>query len=177
MEQWSGLVGRVEELRRAFDRSFAGAPPEDTEARCDLLAIRVAGDAYALRLDEVAGLFVDRAVTPLPTPVPELLGLAGFRAALVPVYDLRALLTYSAGDAPRWIVTTAGEAIVGLAFDRFEAHVRVSAGALAADASSAHRCVRQVARTADGVRPIIHLPSVLEVIKARAQGLARPKER
>ncbi len=70
--------------------SFAEAPRGDVETTCDLLTIRVGGDAYALRLAEVGGLFVDRVVTPLPTLVPELVGIAGFRAALVPVYDLRA---------------------------------------------------------------------------------------
>jgi chemotaxis signal transduction protein len=175
MEQWSGLAGRVEALRRAFDRSFADAPRLDADARCDLLAIRVAGDPYALRLAEVAGLFADRVVTPLPTPVPELLGIAGFRAALVPVYDLRALLAYPGTDIPRWVVTTTGEAAVALAFDQFETHVRVTEGAFATDHSQA-RCVREVARLADGVRPVLHLPSVLEMIKARAASLVQRKE-
>jgi len=34
--------------------------------------------------------------------VPELLGIMGFRGAMVPVYDLRALCGYAAGAAPRW---------------------------------------------------------------------------
>jgi chemotaxis signal transduction protein len=173
----SGLAGRAEELRHAFDRSFAEAPRAGTEALVDLLAIRVGGDSYALRLAEVAGLFVDRVVTPFPTLVPELLGIAGFRAALVPVYDLRALLGYSGGPPPRWMVSTAGERAVGLVFDSFELHVRVSPDALAADDTHARGHVRQIARLPDGVRPVIHLPSVLEAIKARAQSAARPKER
>ncbi len=176
-EDRTALVDRALELRRAFDRSFAEAPRVDTEARCDLLAIRVGGDAYALRLLEVAGLFVDRAVTPLPTQVPELLGIAGFRATLVPVYDLRALLGYAGGEAPRWMVSMVGEATVCLAFDQFEAHVRVSQAALASDDSNAHRHVREIARTTDGVRPVIHLPSILAAIRVRAQSVARPKER
>jgi chemotaxis signal transduction protein len=170
------LGGRADELRRAFDRSFADAPRVDPERLVDFLAVRVAGDPYAFRLSEVAGLFVDRVVTPLPTPVPELVGLAGFRAALVPVYDLRALLGYSRGDAPRWMVSTVGNHAVGLVFDLFERHLRVSQGALASDESQARRHVRQVVRATDGVRPVIHLPSVLEAIKVRAQSAARPKE-
>jgi purine-binding chemotaxis protein CheW len=171
------FVGRVEELRRAFDRSFAETPRHDTEALVDLLAIRVAGDAYALSLAEVAGLFVDRAVTPLPTNVPELLGIAGFRASLVPVYDLRPLLGYPGGETPRWMVSTSGDRAVGLAFDQFEQHLRVPRTACATDDSHAHRHVRQIATTAAGVRPVIDLVSVLEAIKARTHGAARPKER
>lgn len=178
-ETESGLAGRAEELRRAFDLSFAEAPRQATGSFVDLLAIRVAGDAYALSLSEVAGLHVDRVVTPLPSLVPELLGLAGFRAALVPVYDLRALLGYPAAGALRWMVSTAGASTLGLAFDRFEAHVRVALTALAGDDAHERSHVRSVVRTENGVRPVIHLPSVVEAIRARAKtrAFARPKER
>lgn len=172
--------GHAAELQRAFDRSFAEAPRETNVAIFDLLAIEVAGDPYALALSEVAGLSVDRAITPLPTPVPELLGLAGFRATLVPVYDLRALLGYSGRGAPRWIVTLAGEAPLGLAFDRFEAHARVPLAALTALTAEDGRPrshVQRIVRTDRGVRPLIHLPSVLAAVKARAEAFLRPKER
>jgi purine-binding chemotaxis protein CheW len=176
-EHGADLGARADELRHAFDRSFAEAPRRDTGSLIDLLAVRVAGDAYALRLAEVAGLFVDRVVTPLPTTVPELVGIAGFRAALVPVYDLRALLGYPGGAPPRWMVSTVGDKAVGLLFDLFEHHLRVSEGAVASDDAHAHRHVREIVRTTDGVRPVIHLSSVLDAIKARAQSRARPKER
>jgi chemotaxis signal transduction protein len=172
----SGLSGRADELRRAFDCSFIEAPRQRVESLVDLLAIRIAGDPYAFHLVDIAGLFVDRVVTPLPTLAPELLGLAGFRATLVPVYDLRALLGYAGGSVPRWMVSTAGDATVGLAFDRFDAHLRVPPEALVGDEAHARSHVRQVARTSEGVRPVVHLPSVLEAISARAQSL-RLKER
>ena len=173
----TGLGTRADDLRSAFDRSFADAPRLATDIPVDLLAIRVAGDAYAIRLVEVAGLFVDRAVTPLPTNAPDLLGIAGFRAALVPVYDFGGLLGYPGRDTARWMVLTVGDRPVGLVFDVFERHFRVSQSALASDDSRAHRHVRQVVRTADGVRPVIDIPSVLEAIKARAQSVTRTKER
>ena len=55
------LPGGADELRRAFDRSFAEAPGGAPEADAleSLLAIRVGGDPYALRLSEIAGLFAD----------------------------------------------------------------------------------------------------------------------
>jgi purine-binding chemotaxis protein CheW len=168
---------RAEELRRDFDRSFAAAPRGDAEVLVDLLAIRVAGDPYALRLSEVAGLFADRVVTPLPSPVSELRGLAGFRASLVPVYDLRPLLGYPGAETLRWMVTTAGGTLLALAFDGFDAHVRVPRAALAVADTETRGPVREVARTPDGARPVVHLPSVLEAIRARARGAAQHKER
>ncbi len=162
------LPARADELRRAFDRSFAEAPRPDTAAFEDLLLIRVANDPYALRLAECAGLFADRKVTPLPTRVPELLGLAGFRGSLTPVYDLRGLLGYPRGGAPRWLVSTAGGAGVALAFDRFEGHARVGGDALVADDAPAQRHAGYVAHLPDGARPVLRVASILEAIEARA---------
>jgi len=41
---------------------------------------------------EVSGLFADKKVTRLPSPVSELSGIAGLRGAVLPVYDLAMLL-------------------------------------------------------------------------------------
>jgi chemotaxis signal transduction protein len=165
----SRVFVRAEVLRREFDEGFARAVGADDQPLEDLLAIRVSGDPYALRLAECAGLFVDRKVTPLPTTVPWLLGLAGFRATLVPVYDLRALLGYPRGETPRWMVSTAREAVAALAFDAFEAHVRVERAALVADDAPAQRHTPRLARLPGGARPLLSVPSLLEAIEARAR--------
>ncbi len=175
MSEDARMYGRAETLRREFDEAFARvAGRQDTPVE-DLLAIRVSGDPYALRLAECAGLFVDRTVTPLPTPVPELLGLAGFRATLVPVYDLRALLGYPRGESPRWMVSATGRAVVALAFDAFEAHVRVESASLVADDTPAQRHAPRLARLPGGARPLLSVPSLLEAIEARAS-IDRSKE-
>jgi len=171
-----GLGLRAAELRRAFDRSFADAPHQTTETLVDLLAIRVAGDPYVVRLADVAGLFVDRVVTPLPTRVPDLLGIAGFRVTLVPVYDLRPLLGYSTGGAPRWMISTVGEGPIAFAFDLFEEHLRVPHGALTSDDSRSRRYVQDVARAKDGARPIVHIPSLVKEIAMRARQRAAQQE-
>lgn len=160
---------RAETLRREFDAAFARVAGRDDTRVEDLLAIRVAGEAYALRLVECGGLFADRAVTPLPTAVPELLGLASFRGALVPIYDLRSLLGYPRGETPRWMVSAAGGTVVALAFDVFEAHLRVESASLAADDAPSQRHAPRLARLAGGARPLLSVPSLLEAIEARAR--------
>ncbi len=166
-----GLTEKAAELRRAFDLSFAEAPAERLQALDDLLAIRVGAAPYALRLSEVAGLAVDRRITPLPSAVPELLGLAGLRGAIVPVYDLAALLGSAAAAAPRWLAFAAG-AGVALSFDAFERHLRLGREAVVpageADARRGH--VREVLRAEGGARPIVHLASIVESIRRRAEG-------
>jgi chemotaxis signal transduction protein len=162
-------ASRADQLRAAFDREFA-RPHGTTAAEAgelELLAIRIAAEPYALRRADLAGLFAGKLITPLPGDVPAFLGIGGFRGALVPVYDLRVLLGGAGTAMPRWLVTTAAPP-VALAFDGFEAFVRVTGDAVIAhDGAVGH--VRHAARTPGGLRPIVDVPSILDAIHARAR--------
>ena len=163
-------ASRADELARAFDGDFArphGASAPDTE---ELLAIRIGAAPYALRRAALAGLHADKVVTPLPGDVPELLGIGGFRGALVPVYDLRAMLGGAGGGAaaPRWLAIAAA-APVALAFDGFEAFVRVRRDEVVVHGGAALGHVRAAVQTPGGVRPIVDVPSILDAIRARAR--------
>ena len=160
-----GFAGRALELRAAFDRAFARAPLTAREADEDFLSIRLASDRYVLRLAEVAGLFADRAVTPLPTSAPGFRGLAGFRGAVLPVYELRALLGYPPGEGSRWLVTAQG-APLAFAIDAFEGHMRTPRSAVAAlaQAGSTRQHVREVLHTGGLQQPIVQLGSVCQEI-------------
>jgi purine-binding chemotaxis protein CheW len=158
------------ELRQSFDQPFARAPQSRDESFVDLLAIRVAGAPCALRLSQVSGLHVDRRIVPLATPVPELLGMAGFRGNIVPVYSLRMLLGYSAGEFPRWLALVGRDETVGLAFDDFDGHWRIpekdATAPERAETTSPH--LHEVAEIDGIIRPIIDLGSVLDAIRKRA---------
>lgn len=166
-------------LQHAFDRSFAEAPRADAVPQEDLLAITIGSDPYALRLSEVGGLYLDKKVTWLPGSVSELLGLVGLRGALLPVYDLQALLGYPHAVTPRWCVVAADAPVV-LGCERFDGHLRVPRGAItlagAGHAADRSHAVREVVHTDDLVRPLIHVPSVLEAIAVLVHHAARPKE-
>ena len=153
-------------LAREFDGAFALAhrelPPE-----IDLLAITLGDERYGLRTADIAGVFVDRAITRVPSPRRALLGIAGFRGAIVPVFDLAVLLGYPAAAAPRWIAIAAG-APVAFAFERFDGHVRAPQAAIAThDRPRAH--VRDV--LADDTRslPLLDVASVLRALAAQDQ--------
>lgn len=153
---------RVAELRTGFDRSFS-EPPRDYDADfCELLAVRAGGRPYALRLSQTSGLYSGRPVTPLPGPVPALLGVAGFGGAVVPVYDLGALLGHPVAGLPRWLVLAAGTPALALAFHDLDGHLRVPAGSLIGEGDGhGHRdCLRGMVPLADGTRPIVDVPSV-----------------
>jgi chemotaxis signal transduction protein len=177
-------------LRREFDRSFALPRSAVGAASESLLAIRIGGDRYALRLTQIGALYADRFITPLPGPVPELLGLAAFRGELAPVYDLAALLGYGLRATPRWLVLAAPPQPVGFAFDLFEAQIAVPANrifkidpdraagsAKAAGAPErARRHLTDAAQADDGIRPIIDLASVAQRTRRRAEELRRATE-
>lgn len=167
---------RAAALRQAFDRSFAEPPRIEKAATEDFLAIHVAGDPYLLRLASIAGVHADKRVTGLPSRAPDLRGVAGFRGAIVPVYDLAALLRYPRAESPRWIAIAA-EAQVALAFDSFDGHFRFPREAVASQADAVSReHVHEILRSGDAVRSIIHLPSVIAAIRKQVPETASKKE-
>jgi chemotaxis signal transduction protein len=162
--------GTAAALRCLFDSSFAAAP-SSTEPLEDLLAIRVGADPYALRLSEVAGLYVDIKIVPVPSPVAQLLGIVSLRSKMVPVYDLAALLHYPPAADPRWMILAGALQPVGLAFETFDAHLQVSKISLAdgedrsESSGAARQHVRGVVRAAHALHPLIRVASVVKLIR------------
>jgi chemotaxis signal transduction protein len=159
-------------LRREFDRGFAQAPPTQAARFENMLAVRIGGAAYAIRLAEILGLYADRNIVALPTAMPELLGMVRFRGQIAPVYDLAALLGYSVSRAPRWMVVVRQRETVALAFDAFEAQVLVATDRILAaigDGNDTRPHVHGAVHAHAAVRPLVHLPSVFEDIQRRVQ--------
>jgi purine-binding chemotaxis protein CheW len=164
---------KAAELRRAFDRSFAGARHADTALFDDFLAIRLRDDPHVLRLDGVARLLPLRALTRFPSPLAQWLGLAGVAGTVIPVYDLGLLLGYPAGATPRWMAVCSA-APVALAFDVFEGQFRHPREAGSGTQPSPRG---EVLRTPGQVRPVVPTDEVLATIKSLAlQGVVQ-KER
>jgi chemotaxis signal transduction protein len=158
---------RRAQLRGGFDEIFSQPPPAPADPPEDLLAIEVGGQAYAVRLSEVAGLTWPRKVVPLPSPVADLMGVMGFRGTVIPVYSLRSALGYPPGEISRWLLLVRAEGLLGLAFDRYHGHLRISRGDFAEPEPTGARLhhVREVARTAAGLRAVLSISSLLQTFK------------
>jgi purine-binding chemotaxis protein CheW len=172
------VLVKLEDLQRSFDQSFADAPHQLAEQVESLLCIRIAGDAYAVRLSETSGIYVNRRVVGLPSPVPELLGMAGFRGSVIPVFDLGAFLGYGlAGDAGRWLLLVGMNEIVGLAFQEFDGHLRMRTSDLACQTTREpmRQHVREVVSVGGIIRPIINLASVVQAVKRRVAAVGSPE--
>jgi chemotaxis signal transduction protein len=173
----TGPTDLAQQLRSAFDRSFAAPAHLDTTLKEDLLAIRSGSQLLALRLSEIGGLFADKKITRIPGRIATLLGIAGFRGAILPVYDLGMLLGQAKGKASRWLVSAAAVPI-GLAFEGFDGHLRISKDAIISqEARDRKSYIRDRARIEGVVRPILDLPSVLDAIRAQSAQPAPREER
>ncbi len=138
---------RAAALRAAFDAAFAAAPPAPPVATDAYLRVRIGGEPYAVALAEVAALHVDLHVVPVPSPAPELLGVAVVRAAIAPIYDLRRALGAPATTPPRWVLMARG---AGFACDGFDGHAVAPIGA------------QQVVTLAGRAHPIVSLVALLD---------------
>jgi chemotaxis signal transduction protein len=168
-------------LRNEFDRARA-IPflPEAAEQIENLLAVRISGDAFAIRLREISGLATDRKIVAFPSPIPELLGLAGIRGRLVPVYSLAALLGYSASaDQGRWLALCGAEEPVALAINDFEGYFRVPFSQVytAEQKDLVRTHATHVVRASDMVRAVVSIPLLMEAIQRRCRNAGESKER
>jgi purine-binding chemotaxis protein CheW len=170
------LADKATELRHVFDRSFAQAVDAEPVLFDDFLAIRLRADSHVIPLAGVARLSPLPALTRFPSTVPEWLGLVGMGGAAIPVYDLGMLLGYPAGDPPRWMAICTALP-VALAFDAFDGQFRHprELGPRLPDAGISSR--HEVLRTADQVRPVVHIASILATIKLRVLDSTLQKER
>jgi purine-binding chemotaxis protein CheW len=160
----------AEALRAEFDRIFAAAPALERTAEVALLALRVGAEAVAVRVLQAAGLVAAPPLCAVPSRRAELLGVAGLRGEIVPVYSAARLLGRpDPGEAPRWLVlVAAGDERVALAFSALDGHLRAPASALAAAApggAAAH--VAEVVSVGADVRPVLSVPSLLQAITRR----------
>lgn len=163
--------GRVEELRRVFDASFAAPPPSSREEFEDLLYFRVRGDAYALRVRQITAVALSGRVVPFPSRTPELLGIAGHRGALVPVYSLVGLLGYEPGrETPRWLALLGDTEPLALALGELEGFRRVARGDLQLPGREPGKHVSQFVRSGPDIRAVLDVVS----ISARIRNDAAP---
>jgi chemotaxis signal transduction protein len=170
MNEISVVESKAAELRQAFDLSFALPPPQASQEFEDLLAIRVAGDPYAIRLRDIAGIVAGRRVVSVPAVTLDLLGLAGIRGDVISVFGLASILGYGqAPGSPRWMILCGAEEPIALAFSDFEGYLRLPKSSLHADENlrSTRQYVNQVASTEAGARAVISIPLVVATIRNR----------
>jgi len=171
------LEAKIAETRRVFDESFAVAPAGRAAAPEPMLAIVMAGEPFALRVREISGLAVNNEkVVPVPSRVPELLGLTGIRGVVVPVFSLARLLGFVSESGPtRWLVFCGeSQTPIALAFQTMERLFEVSGSDIfAREDAPRRRYVGATVRNDATLRGVISIPALVEHIKSHAAGKPR----
>ena len=169
------LAKRFSELRHAFDTTFAEPHVDRDHAPEKFLAVRSQGSRLAFRLSEIAGVAVDRKLTRLPSPVPELIGLTGIRGRLVPVYSLAALLGLAVeSDAVRWLVLVA-DGRIALATSGVDSYLFGHAQDLVASSLRDDPCPETLT-VAGGSYGVVAVPSLVKQISERVAQMRPPQE-
>lgn len=159
----------AEALQNEFDRSFALPLGDGTRDELDFVAIRVADHAYALASGELAGITLGRRATPAPSPDPALGGLVGVRGALVAVFDLGVLVGARANAVPaRWLALSARDTGLALAFDELEGYRSVPRSALRTLEARRDAFVEQALAADDGLRSVVSVAKIVELLTERA---------
>jgi purine-binding chemotaxis protein CheW len=172
----SPAVGSAEEMRRRFDAVFAAPPVGRGADVASFLALRIGGDGFAFRIQHMSGLVAARRIVPLPGSASAMLGLAGIRGLVVPVFSLSVLMGYGS-ERPRWLALCAGEAgdTIALGFSDFDGYVEALASDVravdavdAGEARPARRAsfVRELVRGRGELRGVVDLSSVAKAAYA-----------
>ncbi len=156
----------VEALREEFDAAFARSPSAPA-AVVPLLAIRVGSSPFAVRVLDAGGLVPVRAIVPVPSRRPELLGVSGLRGEILPVYGLARMVLGVDDERPRWMILAGASERVGFAFSAFDGHLAAEPAQLTPAAGP--QLARHVRELYAGTpqRPVLDLPSLLAAATGR----------
>ncbi|APR88240.1 hypothetical protein A7982_13589 [Minicystis rosea] len=163
---------RLVALQHEFDTIFAKPLPSAPDRMEELLAIRLDGAPFALRIRELAAIRAYRAPTPLPGGPPGLLGVGGDDGRLLAVYDLARVLGRNRGDAAlRWLVIPRADAQLGLAFCELDGCLRIPASALLAQEGEVAGSIEAMLAPSDegAGRPLLDLASIVSTVHRNAE--------
>jgi chemotaxis signal transduction protein len=169
----SRLQTKVSEMRQLFDESFAAPEQINKRAVEHLLAITVGGEQFAVRVGDISGLTITKStILPVPSSVPELLGITGVHGVVVPVFSLAALLGIAQGTGQyRWLLLCGGrQAMIALAVELVEGHLEVPADMILGRATdAAMHNIKATVRDGAILRGVIDVALIVEQIKAKGR--------
>jgi chemotaxis signal transduction protein len=176
----SGDALDVEALRRQFDAAFARPVGGTVAAAEEILAIRVAGDSFAIRVRDLSGLAKRPPLTTLPNRTRALLGLVGIHGVVVPVFSVAELLGYdTARLSQSWLVLHGIEEPVAFAFEAVDGYRRAPREAFcqATESHAEREHIVEAVRLDTALCPVLELGSIRDALAARPTDRPVGKER
>jgi chemotaxis signal transduction protein len=170
------VAAQVAALRSAFDATFAAPARRDAAALERLLAFRVGEQTLAARLGTIAAVEALPRLAAVPGAPAELLGLAGIRGRLVPVFSLALLIGGDGTETPRWLLVCGSDEPIGLAVSGVDGYVHVPAADVVPGTKDRHPHVHEFVRVGELLRGVVDLASVRGQIERRAAGEDGPNK-
>jgi chemotaxis signal transduction protein len=162
-------------LRQHFDHAFTLPFAEQGAPQVKVLGVGIRGRSFSIALLQLGGVHRRPKITAVPSLVPEMLGVAGIRGVLVPVYDLGALIGLPPRSDSSWIAL-AQDKSVGLAFDEFLGHSTMDSRIYEQATPDATGLTR-IPELEVGSRPIVNVPALIDLIVRRAERSVATKDR
>ncbi|HYA26710.1 MAG TPA: chemotaxis protein CheW [Thermodesulfovibrionales bacterium] len=94
----SGGIPAVEKDEKRTEKESLPAAEDNAGSLVDLLTFTLANEDYAFRIEDVEEIVRPQRVTSIPKASPALLGITSLRGKIIPVIDLRKMLSLD-GDA------------------------------------------------------------------------------
>jgi chemotaxis signal transduction protein len=159
-------AARLASLRQDFDQVFASPAGAEAGEMESLIALRLEGDAYGFSVAEISQMTVAGKLVAIPSRSPGLLGVAGIRGAVIPVYSLAVLLGYPKAEASvRWLALAGGKEPLALGLGDYEGYLRVPKAALVVPDRDAQKHVQSFVRANGAVRTIVSIASIVSSIQ------------
>lgn len=128
-------------LRLEFDHSFAAPLAATREELVTVLALAIEGNRFVVRSSQIAGIAKSGKIVTVPAQSRALLGLAGIRGELLPVYSLHELLGCATAGNSRWLLLCDAPVRLALAFEEFAGCFKVTAEAFSSGDQAGLRMV------------------------------------
>jgi len=164
------------QLRAEFDQSFTLAPAEPATDEREFVIVKAGGTSFALPVTGLSGIERQKVIVPVPSKLPALLGLAGVRNGIVPVFSLAKVLgIVDSGLREEELIALikvtdtdgsniSAEQLVGLAFDEVVQFARVSGLQIFAGSSSQDTTLEYE----EQLHTIVDLPTLIAQLTSSA---------
>ncbi len=159
----------VQSIAKGFDLGFAHARSGTRRTPLNYLACRVGNESLAISLCELVGLQRRGKIVPLRSTVSGLLGVAGLRSRLMPVYRASTLLGIApTGQSEKWVaVCGSSEDPLGLALDELEGYLQADQADRSPRGERDGACphLRELLVSGGRTRPVLQISSLLQMIR------------
>jgi chemotaxis signal transduction protein len=125
------------------------------------------GGCYGLRVREISGIAVCKKIVQLPSPIPQLAGIASVKGVIHPVISLESVLGFSQFKLTGWVATCGVTDPIALTIGKFEKYLQVAPSDMHVPQTGATGYIVRVARVENMVVSVIGIDSIIEAIKGK----------